>query len=199
MLHCVMCTVCSVMQAQFVCLIIKIVKSYTEAEFQKEQCKSYYLYTKQLLQGQIELISKPPAREPSLVSFSISNQNHITVHGFHVGLHPWLVSGLLSPSYGTQCTVYSIQCHVCIVYSVLSRLSNPKPRLGFKNNNTNHLTSIQNNTKQLIEGQFEIMLEPAVREPSLVLFSISNQNHITVHGSHVSLHPWLVSGVLSSS
>ena len=100
-----------------------------------------------------------------------------------------------------------VQCVMCTVHSVLkaqffvwlSRLSNPKPRLSFKNNNKNHLTSIQNNTKQLIEGQFEIMLEPAVREPSLVLFSISNQNHITVHGSHVSLHPWLVSGLLTSN
>ena len=69
-------------------------------------------------QGQIELILEQPAREPSLVSFSISNQNHITVHGFHLGLHSWLVSGLLSPSYGTQCTVYSIQCNVCTVYSL---------------------------------------------------------------------------------
>jgi len=43
------------------------------------------------------------------------------------------------------------------------------------------------------------MLEPTVREPILVLFSISNQNHITVHGFHVGLHPWLASGVLSSS
>ena len=51
---------------------------------------------------------EPTVREPSLVLFSISNQNHIKVHGFHIGLHPWLIFGLLNSSYGTYCTVYSI-------------------------------------------------------------------------------------------
>ena len=114
--HCIMCTVHSVIQAHFIYLIIKIVNFQTKIKFKKEQCKSNYLYTKQFLQGQIELILEPPATEPSLVSFSISNQNHITVHGFHICLHPWLVSGLLSSSYGTQCTVYSIQCDVGTVF-----------------------------------------------------------------------------------
>ena len=32
---------------------------------------------------------------------------------FHIGPHPWLVSGLLSSYiYGTYCNVYTVQCNV---------------------------------------------------------------------------------------
>ena len=32
---------------------------------------------------------------------------------FHIGPHPWLVSGLLSSHiYGTYCNVYTVQCNV---------------------------------------------------------------------------------------
>merc|ERR1711954_607792 len=40
----------------------------------------------------------------------ISNKNHFTVHEIHIGLHPWLVSGLLSSGFvhSVLCTVNSL-------------------------------------------------------------------------------------------
>ena len=42
----------------------------------------------------------------------ISNQIQVIVYNFHKGLHPCFLSGVLSFSYGAQCTVCSIQCNV---------------------------------------------------------------------------------------
>ena len=67
--------------------------------FQKEQCKSNYLYSKQLVEGHFGFKLEPLAREPSLVSYSISNQNHIPEHNFHIGLPCWLVLIVLSYIY----------------------------------------------------------------------------------------------------
>ena len=85
---------------------------------------------------------EPLAREPSLVSFSISIKNHIILNGFHVCLYPGLVSGLLSSSYDIYCTVYSIQCNgctACSLYVWLSGWAKPKQKLslnGYKTQNS---------------------------------------------------------------
>ena len=40
---------------------------------------------------------------------------------FHIGPHPWLVSGLLSSYiYGTYCNVYTVQCNVSTDSSAIS-------------------------------------------------------------------------------
>ena len=54
--------------------------------------------------------------------FSVSSQNKVAE--VHIGLLPWLVSGLPCFCYGTWCTVYSIQCHA---YSFC--LAKPKGKL----------------------------------------------------------------------
>merc|ERR1712081_75721 len=102
--HSVLCTVYTVMYIQFlVCLFDKhdwqsLNKIYVKMKFSTPNSVELKLkFHINFLFCLFPLI----AREPSLVSFSISTQNHITVHGFPVGLHPWLVSGLQSPSYGT--------------------------------------------------------------------------------------------------
>jgi len=39
-------------------------------------------------------------RTLSLVLIIISNQIEVIVHNFHIGLHSWFLSGVLSFSYG---------------------------------------------------------------------------------------------------
>ena len=64
---------------------------------------------------------------------------------FHIGPHPWLVSGLLSShTYGTYCNVYTVQCNVSTttdsnLFVCLSTSAKPKQMLSrIKYSTENH-------------------------------------------------------------